>query len=54
MKTLIALDEKHVFHQENIAYQNHRMLRISRGYLSFELVLKIIEFIFYFLKITLN
>ena len=46
MKTVIALKQKRVFHHENIAYQNQRMLRLSRGYLTFELILKIIKFLF--------
>lgn len=44
MKTEIALEENHAFHHVNIAYQNQRVLRISRGDVTFELVLKIIRF----------
>ena len=46
MKPVIALEENHAFHHESIAHRNQRMLCISWGYITLELVLKIIEFLF--------
>lgn len=42
-ETCNCTGKNHAFHHQNIAYRNQRMLRISRGCITSELVLKIIK-----------